>query len=204
MKSIRLSSLILSVPVICLCLSINVSAQEQDPPPNRAIVTIPSAKNCPVRIYMVRSDAGDLQLDKGVTAGPNWLKNLTISLVNEGAPFNHIYLTMHFRRPAEEKNKVHFGHDFQYGESPFADETGEFLVNTAEPVARGATFEFTLSDDDHQRIIDGLAKGDYPIGHSSVVIFVNTVGYSDGTVWKLGRYYGRIMGLILHNHSLSP
>jgi hypothetical protein len=146
--------------------------------------------SAPVRVLTVTSDSGNIPLNQPFLARNDWLKHFTISFINDDIrPITHFSLSIHFPKFEKQQSKIGFAYPMEYGESPYADQDGEFLVNTAKPVAKGEKIILALSDEDYDRIIEGLGAADFPSEMYKVQLQISTIGYNDDTVWRAGKFY---------------
>jgi hypothetical protein len=185
-------NLILSIAlaVVYLCFVGTDACFAQDRDGLTRYVETGSSFSAPVRVLTVTSDSGNIPLNQPFLASNDWMKHFTIGFINEDEkPIIHFSLRIQFPRSANQKNKPLFELPMEYGETPYADQDGEFLVNTARPIAKGEKIILTLSDEDYNRMIEGLKEGDFPSEVSKVQLFISTIGYSDDTIWRAGRFY---------------
>ena len=185
-------NLILSIALaaVYLCFVGTDACFAQDRDGLTRYVETGSSFSAPVRVLTVTSDSGNIPLNQPFLASNDWLKGFTIDFVNEDEkPITHFSLSLQFPKSDGQKSKIGFIFPLEYGESPYADERGEFLVNTTKPIAKGEHLVLTLSDEDYNRIIESLQENGFPREMYKVQLFISTIGYSDDTIWRAGRFY---------------
>lgn len=188
----KYQNLILSIALaaVYLCFAGADACFAQDREGLTRYVETGSSFSAPVRVLTATSDSGIIPLDQPFLARNDWLKHFTIGFINnDERPITHFSLGLHFPKFEKQQSKIGFVYPMEYGESPYADQNGEFLVNTATPIAKGEKIILTLSDGDYNRIIEGLRAADFPPEMYKVQLQISTIGYDDNTVWRAGKFY---------------
>lgn len=189
-KKYQNSAFSLALAAAFLCFAAVNACFGQDKDGLTRFVETGKSFDAPVSVLTVTSDSGKIPLNQPFIARNDWLKNFTIGFINQDERrITHFSLGIHFPKFEKQQSRIGFVYPIEYGESPFADQDGDFLVNTAKPIAKGEKIVLTLSDQDYDRIIEGLRAADFPPEIYKVQLQISTIGYDDDTVWRAGKYY---------------
>jgi hypothetical protein len=146
--------------------------------------------DAPVKLTLVKSYSGEIETDKKIFAGDDWLKGLTVRVLNtSGKPVTHVTVELHFRRPKEQAHELDVVHALRYGLDPFFP-SDDAPINSTEPILPGQSVDVVLPDDEHDAVRSILSQHKYP-GIKEVKLVVRVVGFSDGTAWTSGAYFKR-------------
>lgn len=144
----------------------------------------------PVEITLTKSHIGVIKPGKRFSAGADWFKGLTVSVLNSSdRPITYLSLRLRFPRPKGQEGELDFVEPVNYGETPIPDAAGIVPPNTARPVMPGESVELKLSDEDFYDLREYLKASKYPPSIKKIRLSVQMIGFDDGTMWIGGRRY---------------
>lgn len=143
----------------------------------------------PVEITTIRSKAGVIKPGVMFSGDEDWIQGLTMGVRNKSdKPITHISLRILFPCPEGQKGELDFVELLNYGESPIPYEDGRVPVNSAKAVLPGESIELKLSDENYMAVKALLKESKYS-SIKRIKVDVETLGFSDGTLWMAGKMY---------------
>lgn len=147
----------------------------------------------PVKVILVKTKSGLVETDKNFSADDNWLRGLTIQVLNDsGKIVTYIGMQLSFRRTDDQERGLPAMWPIAYGVDPFRYEDSESVPTPqGRYVLSGSTVEIGLSDLEYDEIRSFLRDVGFPSSVKKAELRVIKVGFSDGTAWNSGRVYSR-------------
>lgn len=147
----------------------------------------------PVKITLVKTKGGLVETDKNFSADDDWLRGLTIQVLNDsGKTVTYIGMQLSFRRTDDQEKGLPAIWPVAYGVDPFRYEDWESMPKPqGVRVLSGSTVEIALSDLEYDEIKSFLRDIGFPSSVKKAELRVIKVGFSDGTAWNSGRVYSR-------------
>jgi hypothetical protein len=140
--------------------------------------------NPPAEISLVKSRIGTIELDKKFSAGEDWFEGLAVGVHNKSEkPISYISLHLYFPRPKEQQGMNDLGFSLQYGVNPIWARRNGIAMPAAAPIQPGNKVEITLPDNRYRAIQAALVEAGYPASIKTIKIYVEMLGFSDGTIW---------------------
>ena len=152
-----------------------------------------SFRDEPIKIVKVKNKKGELPMGKKFqTDDAEWLRGLTITVRNDsGKDISHLNFSLFFPRTANgATGQSSYTYDFTYGVSPTSEHYEESRKRQPDRVIKkGEEYDLTLSDERLNYINKILAWLEYPPNIREVEVWINEIGFDDGSVWKGGSYF---------------
>ena len=188
-RFMRLASLML-VLVVLICVHDKPSHSQVQH--NRIVETSRSYRNCPIRIVSVTTNGRVMQIGKSVSATDDWISEMAIEVENVSTKaVSHVGIRMDFDRPREESKKATAVFDVSYGADPFGLRADEKIpppkVKVIQPHERT---RIQMSYSEYVALRNFLTDVGYPTSIERVHVYINTVGFTDGTAWS-GEFFIR-------------
>lgn len=150
------------------------------------IVATKTDFNPPLKMTLVKTRRGAIEIDKKFSDDDDWFKGLTVAVKNSSdKPVTYIGIEILFRRPEIQGQTAPAGWDLEYGDNPFRYKTGETIpLIRVKPVLPGDAVVIHLSDSDFDQVKLFLKDAKYPSGINGIELRVTLIGFSDGTAWS--------------------
>jgi hypothetical protein len=147
--------------------------------------------NAPVSITAVKTKKGFVEVGKKFSDEEDWLRSFTVRVKNtSGKNVSYVSVMVIFPRPkGQEGSEVApFGDSIRYG--------GDALSSPSVPggvpvIPPDETVDITWSERSYDANLLLLEKLKYPKSLKKVRVYVEEVGFQDGTVWSGGRFFKR-------------
>lgn len=148
----------------------------------------------PVKITLAKTkNRGSIRFEQKFIDDEDWLKGLTVSLDNSsGKSFIYARIEIKFPPPEGQERALPAIYPLEYGDNPLSYKTeDEMPPRRVKPVLPGKSLEITLSDDTFNDLEFFLKAAGYIRGTNAVELRITDIGFTDGTVWNLGRILRR-------------
>jgi hypothetical protein len=150
-------------------------------------------KDCPVRIQLIKTKKRDLIMNRKFSDGDDWLQGLSLRAVNRSKKtVTFIGVRLWFFKTEDQTPGLPASFPFDYGLSPLwlnpADPTPP---PTITPIGPGDEADIVLSDALHDEVKDFLARTGHFPNHKRLDLDITVVGFSDDTMWNLGKWLRR-------------
>lgn len=149
--------------------------------------------NPPVKVTLVKTKGGLVDTDMIFPADDEWLKGLTIQILNDsGKTVTFVGMQLCFRRTDDQEKGLPAAWPFDYGVDPFWYEDAKSMPKSqGVEVSPGSTVEMGLSDLEYDEVKSFLRDAGFPTSIKQVELSIVKVAFSDGTAWNSGRVYRR-------------
>jgi len=184
--------------ILALIGSVNGGASgirtQNKPQEEDILVKKSSYPNEPIQIVKVKNKKGKINLNKSFKDDPTEvLREFAITVNNSsGKNITHLDFFLFFPRTdkAESSEDGSYTFELTFGVSPLSEHYGQYRkLNPTKLIKKNETFELALTDEEYDHIIKVLNSLGYPPKIKKVEIWVNEVGFEDGTTWKSGRMF---------------
>lgn len=146
--------------------------------------------SAPIKIVAVKTKLGEIKMDKEFLAADDWLKGLTVRLVNHsGRRVTFVEVLIIFWRTEDQTPGQTVGWPLKAGINPFSpDLSGQLPMQPAVP---GDEIELILSDAKYVESKRFLKAFQFPDAIKKVELKLIAIGFDDDTAWYSGRMYRR-------------
>jgi len=168
--------------------NIGIAHQEHD----RMIEKL-SFPNEPVKISVVKTKKGEVNIGKKFNDETDWLKGLKIIVENtSGKPVSYVRVKLSFPRPEnhETSKQNPYSESLEYGVDPVATE-GVEITDQIQAIAPGKSIELIMPDEAYAGTKALLKELKFPENIKRVIVMVEAVGFEDGTAWNGGQFWRR-------------
>lgn len=147
----------------------------------------------PIKIVGVKSKAGDIEPGRRFKGdGVEWLRDFTLTVENtSGKTITYLGFALLF--PADINRSTgerSYTFDLMYGISPSSEHYGESRRKRPDRIIRQKErFDLALSDEQYQHIRKVLPALGYPNDIREIEIWLDEVGFDDGTSWRGGQTF---------------
>lgn len=175
-----LSGLLLSLFVLVLVPTGTLHSQGGQ---DRIVDLKGSYPGCPIKIVSIRTNGQLMPIGKPVAAHADWIRNLSIEVENiSTSVITHIGVRLDFARPSYQSTQADAIFDVEHGVNPFASQKNP--GRSLDGVKPHGKMSLSMSEADYSFLGRFLSEVGYPPSIERVHIFVNTVGFADGTAWR--------------------
>ena len=147
--------------------------------------------NAPVTVAAVKVKKGLVEAGKKFSDDEDWLKYLTVRVKNiSGKRVNYVSVLVVFTRPKnqDDSKEAPFGDSLRYGNSTFSNPPS---AGRAPAILPSETVYLTWDEHSYEVNLSVLQRLKYPKSLKKVEIYVEEVGFEDGTVWSGGLFFRR-------------
>lgn len=148
----------------------------------------------PIKIVKVKAKGKDIKLDEKFDDDDlDWLRDFTLTIENtSGKAITHINFALFFPPRANgSTGKGSYTFDLRYGLSPQSEHYAESRKRRPERVIKqNEKYDLSLSTEEYEHIRKALLYYGYPPDIREVEIWLDEVGFDDGT-YQVG---GQILG----------
>lgn len=150
-----------------------------------------SYRNEPVRVVRVRNRRGEIEPGKTFRDDPTQvLRDFAVTVSNSsGKDITHLSFSLFFPRPEDDEAPQEPPYTFEmaFGVSPLSEHYAQYKkLHPSKLIKRSEVFELALTDEQWGHIMEVLNSLKYPPGIKRVELWLNEVGFDDGTAWKSG------------------
>jgi hypothetical protein len=149
--------------------------------------------DCPVRVRMIKTKKRNITMNRGFSDEGDWLQGLSLRAVNRSnKTVTYVGVRLLFRKTQDQTPSIPASFPFDYGLSPLWLEPGDPTPPpTIAPIAPGQEADIILSDAQHDELKDFLARTGFFPNHKRLELDITVVGFSDETMWNLGKWLKR-------------
>jgi hypothetical protein len=168
--------------------STGIAQQAQD-----RLIEKQSFSNEPVKITVVKTKKGAVNIGEKFKDETNWLKGLKIIVENSsGKPVTYVRVGLSFPRPEnhETSKENPYGESLEYGVNPLVTE-GVEIASPVQAISPGKSIELVMPDEAYEGTRALLNELKFPENIKRVKVMVEAVGFEDGTAWNGGRFWRR-------------
>jgi hypothetical protein len=145
----------------------------------------------PIRIVKVRSKAGDIEPGKQFRGeAAEWLRDFTITVENNsGKTITYLGFALFFPVTGNRSTgELSYTFDLMFGVSPSSEHYGESRRKRPDRIIKQRErFDLALSEEQYNHIRKALTALGYPPDIREMEIWLDEVGFDDGTSWRGGQ-----------------
>lgn len=167
--------------------------QEQE----RTVTKLETPKD-PVKIALVKTKKGAVEIDRKFMGEDDWFKGLTVRVKNtSGKAITYLRVGLSFPRdksyiladPRDPMQTVPYSHSIGYGgRQVYMPDSPPLGL---PPIAPGENVDLELSDREYQDVRIALAQLNYPASIKKIEVRPEVVYFEDGMFWQAGGWYQR-------------
>ncbi len=155
------------------------------------VVKKSSRANEPIKIIKVKSKAGDIEPGKQFKGdAAEWLRDFTITVENtSGKTITYLGFALFFPVTGNHSTgELPYTFDLMFGVSPSSEHYSESRRRRPYRIIRQKErFDLALSDEQYNHIRKALTALGYPPDIREMEIWLDEVGFDDGTSWPGGQ-----------------
>lgn len=147
-----------------------------------------SWRNEPIKIIAIKANGVPIKLGETFSGDDEWLKDLTISVVNTSSKnIVFIEINLEFPIPENQPKEPPASYSISYGCAPQPEAPAQ--ATQPKPTSPGETISIVLPD--YRDLKEFLKLTGYPASIKQVKIIIGDVVFDDGTKWSAGGLFRR-------------
>ena len=156
------------------------------------IVVTRTSLNPPLKIKLIKNWRGTVERDKSFLDRDDWLRGLSVRLLNDsGKTVTFLSVELVFRRAEDQQAAPPAVWSLRYGLDPFNYDEDPAPLPEYSPILPGRDLEVFLTDQQYGELKKFLKMAEFPDPIKKLEMRVMKIGFNDGTAWNTGHMLRR-------------